>query len=220
MKNAVINAWFATPVAQVRFEDNDKLNAELKELFLRKERDDADKVVNPNRFTTQFGALFESRFDLFTWPDEPVQKLAALMHGTLRDFVQHVNQYSTDQMQKLLFQYHAWFHITRKGGFQTLHDHPNASWSAIYYIQAGDKVPDRPDSGVVRFHDKRGFSPMYMDAGNDNIEGRFSWEAMPLQPETGMMLIFPSWLAHEILPYHGASERIMVALNAWIQRKA
>ncbi|HBE93062.1 MAG TPA: hypothetical protein DDW55_11235 [Gammaproteobacteria bacterium] len=220
MKNAVINSYFSTPVVQVRFADNDELNAELKELFLRKEHENADDIINPNRFNTQFGPLFESHFDLFKWQDKPVQKLAGMMHSTLSEFVQHINQYTPGQMQKLMFQYHAWFHITRMGGFQTLHDHPNASWSAIYYIQAGDEVPDRPESGVVRFHDKRGFSPMYLDAGNDNIEARFSWEAVPLKPETGMMLIFPSWLAHEILPYHGESERIMVALNAWIQRKA
>jgi len=216
MPKAVIKSYFATPIAHINFEDNAALNRELKELFLRKEREEPDLVRNPNRYNTQFG-LFESNFDLFNWSDEPVQQLAGMMHNTLHGFVQQINSYSDEQMSFLEFNYHAWYHITRAGGYQTLHDHANASWSAIYYIQAGEDNPEHPESGVVRFYDKRGFSPMYMDAGNENLDPRYSWEVVPIKPETGKMLIFPSWIAHEILPFQGRDERIMVALNAWIR---
>ena len=35
--------------------------------------------------------------------------------------------------------------------------------------------------------------------------------------QAGQLVIFPSWLMHEVLPYLGERERIVVAFNAWIR---
>ncbi|MDX1575010.1 MAG: putative 2OG-Fe(II) oxygenase, partial [Kiloniellales bacterium] len=34
-----------------------------------------------------------------------------------------------------------------------------------------------------------------------------------LMPEPGLMLMFPSWLRHAVLPYYGESSRITIAFN-------
>ena len=34
-----------------------------------------------------------------------------------------------------------------------------------------------------------------------------------LKPNPGMMLMFPSWLRHAVLPYYGESTRITIAFN-------
>ena len=41
-----------------------------------------------------------------------------------------------------------------------------------------------------------------------------------LQHRPGQLVIFPSWLMHEVLPYVGRAERIVAAFNAWITRGA
>jgi hypothetical protein len=33
-------------------------------------------------------------------------------------------------------------------------------------------------------------------------------------------VIFPSWLLHEVLPYQGTRERVVVAFNAWLEDAA
>lgn len=213
-----IGQFFSTPIAQITLPEMDALNSELAELFLAREGE-AGKFRNPNRYNTQFGELFESRFDLFQWPDPPVQRLASLIHHLLASFVRQINRYGEEEMQRLQFHYHSWFHVTRQGGYQTLHDHAMASWSGIYYVQPGERLPDRPESGVVRFYDPRGFSPMYIDPGNRRLDPRFAFDAVPVVPEAGKMLIFPSWLGHEILPYQGRGERIMVAFNSWVEER-
>jgi len=212
-----IAQYFATPIAQIKVPNCEALNRELAALFIAREQDQLTR--NPNRYTTQFGELYESRFDLFSWPDPPVQQLAQLVQFLLTSFVRQVNGYNDAEFAKLTFRYHSWFHITRHGGYQTMHDHAMASWSGIYYIQPGDRLPDRPESGVVRFYDPRGFSPMYIDGGNRRLDSRFSFEPVPVVPEAGKMLFFPSWLGHEILPYQGQTERIMVAFNSWVETR-
>ena len=38
-------------------------------------------------------------------------------------------------------------------------------------------------------------------------------EAQRLTPQTGMFVMFPSWLSHGVRPYRGTRERISVAIN-------
>lgn len=211
-----IGPLFAVPFAQIHNPDADALHQELIPLFLEKESQ-GDKFKKLPRFDTQHGELFESRFDLFYWPDEPVRKLAAFCHQNVASLLRRVTEYSDEDFKKLVFDYHAWFHITRKGGFQGLHNHPNASWSGIYCVDKGDEVPERPDNGVVRLHDTRQDSAMYMDAGNRKLRSPYALAGKDIHHENGKLIMFPSYLHHEIFPYIGERPRIVVAFNCWVR---
>lgn len=215
--DAEISAWFATPMVRVRIPDADKLNAELAPLFLARERE-GDTYRHHRHIATQVGAVFESRFDLFEWPDPPVQRLAEAIHDVLYHVVARCNTYTAEEMQHLAFYYDSWFHVTRNGGYQSIHYHPGASWSGIYAVHPGEAVPERPESGQVKFYDPRGAAFMHVDPGNARLEPRFTASPVYLSHEAGHLVIFPSWLMHEVLPYLGARERIVVAFNAWIGR--
>ncbi len=213
-----IGNWFATPIITVKLPQRDDLHRELTELFLSKEKQ-GDQHRNPDKIGTQVGDLFESTFDLFSWPDPPVQRLAGECHRVLRDLVGTLNGYSKEQMDDLGFHYHSWFHITRYGGYQSIHYHPNASWSGIYCVSPGDKVDDRPESGAVKFYDPRAATFMHVDPGNERVNPAFGTTPIYLEHKKGQLVIFPSWLMHEVLPYMGKSERIVVAFNSWVTRK-
>lgn len=211
-----IESCFAVPLAALQLPgvDRDALQA----LFLERER--AGETWRSRKHAdTQHGALFESRFDLFGWPEPAVKALAHACHGALSQLVQGLNRYSDDDLSRLKFEYHAWYHITRRGGYQGLHDHPNASWSGIYCVEPGDDVPGRPDSGQVRFHDPRGSTVMYRDPGNENLRPPYFTGTLNLRHEAGRLLLFPSYLRHEIFPYQGERPRIVVAFNCWIRRQ-
>lgn len=215
--DAEIVSWFATPIVSARIPDAEALNRELVALFLDKERA-GDAFRHEMHIPTQVGPVFESRFDLFEWPDAPVQRLAEEVHSVLFHLVGRMNSYTSEEMAGLNFFYDSWFHITRSGGYQSIHYHPRASWSGIYAVQTGDAPDGRPESGQVKFYDPRGAVFMHVDPGNERLEPRYTATPVYLQHRPGQLVIFPSWLMHEVLPYLGQVERIVVAFNAWIRR--
>ncbi|MGD9407028.1 MAG: putative 2OG-Fe(II) oxygenase [Gammaproteobacteria bacterium] len=212
-----ISSFFAVPIARAVMADHESLCDELEALFLQKEK--AGEVYRHQKYIdTMHGNLFESRFDLFRWPDPPVRALTAWVHGKVASLVQDLNRYDDATMDTLRFDYHAWFHITRRLGYQGQHNHPNASWSGIFCVHPGDSLPDRPDSGLVRFHDPRTHVDMYSDAGNRDLRLPFSTGTCDWKHRRGQLVLFPSYLRHEIYPYLGERPRIVVAFNCWINR--
>lgn len=106
----------------------------------------------------------------------------------------------------------SWFHVTKDGGAHDFHAHPNCSWSGIYYVQKADSflLPDGRN-GVNRF-----YSPLnlnYRDAGTD-----YFYDTFDVVPEDGKLVIFPSYLGHSAIPYHGKQERVVIAFNAIVHR--
>ena len=73
-----INPFFSVPFATTQLDGAEPLCAELRELFLRREAE-GERHRNAIRRDTQHG-LFESKFDLHTWPDAPVQQLFGFIH--------------------------------------------------------------------------------------------------------------------------------------------
>jgi len=216
--NADIQGWFSTPLATARNARFESLNPRLRELFLARE-------LEPYRHTThiptQLGSVFESRFDLFDWPDEPIQELATFVHEALSGLITTINTCTAQQMDGFDISYESWFHITRNGGYQSNHYHPNATWSGIYCVDPGDLVPEREESAQVKFYDPRGpMTQMHYDAGNRQLDSRFGSIPVYLTHQEGQLVMFPSWLMHEVLPYLGHRERIVVAFNARLDDSA
>ena len=80
-------------------------------------------------------------------------------------------------------------------------------------------APDRPDSGLVRFHDPRTHIDMYSDAGNRRLGVPWTMGSCDWRHRRGQLVMFPSYLRHEIYPYVGERPRIVVAFNCWINRQ-
>lgn len=207
-----ITDLFAMPLAEEQLPDHEPVCESLTRLFLEREKE-GDRYRYERRRQTQFGPLFESRFDLFTWKDEPVVKIARFCHTKLSQLIREITDYGDEELGKLRFDYHAWFHITRKGGYQGLHNHQMASWSGIFCVDPGDTIEDRPESGMVRFHDPRSCSYYYSDAGNLRLSLPYRHGGFDVTHRAGRLIIFPSYVMHEIFPYVGERPRIVIAFN-------
>jgi uncharacterized protein (TIGR02466 family) len=133
-------------------------------------------------------------------------------------FIHGLNQHTPEDKKRIAFDMHSWFHITRRGGYQRTHNHPNASWSAIYCVDPGDTDDTgQACSGIVRFLDTRTGADMYRDPANVQLTAPFTMGPWDLRHRAGQMVVFPSYLLHEISPYEGERPRIVVALNLWAQ---
>ena len=55
-----------------------------------------------------------------------------------------------------------------------MHNHPNASWSGVYCVDAGAPDPDVEDSGKLTFLHPHANGGMHVDPGNDELVPPFN----------------------------------------------
>lgn len=209
-----ISPVFAVPIAQDRHPDAVNLNRQLKELLLAREAEGA-RYANPNPSLKQQQGVFESDFNLFAWPDACVQQLRQFCWGALGRTIQKLNDYRPEEMERLQIFSHTWFHVTRHAGFVIMHTHPMASWSGVYCVDPGETPDEYPESGVLRFHNPHHYSNYFTDAGNVRMQPPYHHGTWSIRFQAGQLILFPSWLQHEVLPFFGRDERITIAFNCW-----
>jgi uncharacterized protein (TIGR02466 family) len=203
---------FAVPFGETRIEDPASLNDELEALFLAREN---DEHRNPTPSHIAQNELYESRFNLFRWPDPCVQRLRNAMLDAVARTVLAATDLRPEELARFSFQNHTWFHITRYAGSFISHNHPIASWSAVYCVRAGEPVSEQPDSGMLRFFDPRQGAAAYSDPANGRLRAPFTLAAIERRLVEGQIVVFPSYLFHEVTPFYGRDLRITVATNCW-----
>lgn len=111
-----------------------------------------------------------------------------------------------------------WFQCANHGAFHDVHTHGNCSWSGVYIVQVDEpgRRRDHPvygaANGVTRFY---GPSFLALAGGHADLGNAYLQPPhLDIEPVAGQLVLFPSWLAHQALPYAGESERIVVSFNA------
>ena len=101
----------------------------------------------------------------------------------------------------------AWATICRNGAYHAPHSHPDSAWSGVYYVDAGSFDSSHPLSGLLEFFDPRPAVDAVTAPGDPY------GEPFRVQPEAGLIVVFPSWLYHWVHPYTGDTPRIAVSFN-------
>jgi hypothetical protein len=148
-----VKAWgeFATPFFLCAYPAAENLNQQLESLFLEQE---AEGSKHANRHVTSNQVkIFESHFDLFKDPAAPacILELKKFFLFGIFHAVAETSGYSKDELEQIRVFTDAWYHITRNGGFISSHNHPNASWSAVYMVNPGSPKEDPARNGVLSF---------------------------------------------------------------------
>jgi uncharacterized protein (TIGR02466 family) len=206
-----VQPMFPVAFALERHPAPERLNAALRALFLA--REPQPDVRNPHPYTERNAALFESRFDLFQWPQPEIAEVRELCLSRTLQLVQRLNGYSAEQTRALRLRVESWFHITRRNGYFGVHNHPNASWSGVYCVDGGRPDPGCEDSGQLSFLHPLAGSAMYVDVGNAELKPPFNVQHLGYVLRPGDLVLFPSWLLHQVTPFFGEGERITIAFN-------
>ena len=92
-----------------------------------------------------------------------------------------------------------WVNSLKAGGHHAGHIHPHSIISGTLYVE----VP--AGAGAIRFEDPR--LPLMMAAPSraDTF--------VTVQPRAGLLLLWESWLRHEVLPGAGRGERLSISFN-------
>jgi len=100
----------------------------------------------------------------------------------------------------------AWAMVNRQGHSTRAHLHPNSVFSGVVYLQ----VPD--GAGAIAFLDPRAGAQMLVPplraAADEDRQGR-----VRRLPKVGELLLFPSWLWHEVEPTGQDQPRIAISFN-------
>ena len=183
--------------------DEPEMNADIKRILMQ-EASDIDSRDRSNIGGWHSGPLVHRSEECF-------KKLKKIKIRALRDIVaERAEEY------KPLWNMDMWAIVNSSGDYNMPHTHPKSDMSSVYYVDVGNAEDDKR-SGAIVFLDPRGgivnMSQVLVKAddfyrrmyGGGNIE--------TIKPHTGLLLLFPSWLTHSVLPYQGSEPRIAVAAN-------
>jgi len=99
-----------------------------------------------------------------------------------------------------------WVNLLKGAGHHAGHIHPHSIISGTFYIEAPK------GSGAIRFEDPR--LPLMMAAPprTKNVPEELQ-SFVAVDPRPGLLLMWESWLRHEVLPGTGRGERLSVSFN-------
>jgi uncharacterized protein (TIGR02466 family) len=97
-----------------------------------------------------------------------------------------------------------WVNLLNSGGHHSGHIHPHSIISGTLYVE----VPK--SSGAIRFEDPR--LPLMMSAPSRAADAPEELQPfVAVEPRPGLLLMWESWLRHEVLP--GRGERLSISFN-------
>jgi uncharacterized protein (TIGR02466 family) len=123
---------------------------------------------------------------------------ADLAKGLARDAVEFARAAAFDLARKPKLD-SLWVNLLRSGGHHSGHIHPHSIISGTLYVE----VPS--GSGSIRFEDPR--LPLMMAAPTR------SETFVTVEPRPGLLLMWESWLRHEVLPGSGRGDRLSISFN-------
>lgn len=205
-----IVSLFATPLIVFEVPQAVALNAELRRVI------ESRAQSQPSTAHSNQGG-WQSSWDMQSWGGAPAVRLLAFGRNV-------ANRVTTDREGRsgggphpgvagMTWQANMWANINRSGNANEVHWHRGAYWSGVYYVDDGGIDADPSLGGELEFIDPRGPIPtMLAPHLGVTLAGGFAAKHK-VQPKAGRMVLFPSWLMHQVRPYRGKAERISVAFN-------
>lgn len=107
-----------------------------------------------------------------------------------------------DGMQDDRFEFKFWTNVNEPGSRNLIHSHAKWHWSGVYYVQG-------VDTGAIEF-----YSTPYL---NKQVTlGLPFGQSFTAEPADGLLLVFPSYLLHEVRANLSDKQRINIAFNVRI----
>ncbi len=202
--DVAVRGLFATPVAALEVPDAAAINVQLARLILtRREHTSSAQASNA-------GGWHSDR-DILDWGGPGVSKVIEFAKGI-------AGQLTADRQGQLVspaWKVGVWANVNASGHANVAHYHPASFWSGTYYVDDGGCANDHGLGGEFEMLDPRGpgpgmYAPTLKFAGED---GASAGGAEIIRPRPGLLILFPSWLYHQVRPYRGSGTRISIAFN-------
>ena len=204
-----------TPIGIHRYADAGTLNPLLVEVFAQ------GRVAQERKRGARRASFFASDDDLLHRVKVPAwQDFVQFLVSSLGETVKLANRaaWGGQELELKVAIEGMWFQCSRDGAFHDVHTHGNCSWSSAYIVQI-DETSKRVKhpvygaaNGVTRLYGPpfAALGGAFVDVGNAYLQP----PSVDIEPIEGQLVLFPSWLAHQALPYNGEKERVIISFNA------
>lgn len=99
-----------------------------------------------------------------------------------------------------------WVNLIEGGGHHGAHIHPHSILSGTLYVETP------PGTGAIRFEDPR-LAMMMAAPGRRNDAPEQLRHFVAVDPEPGLLLMWESWLRHEVLASTSGEDRLSISFN-------
>lgn len=198
IEKATLANLFASPLLAHVWADGAELNAQLKESILEHAR------RNPGRDLTNVGG-WHSETGRLEFCGRAGERLIAHMREMIEEATLRLYTEFGKTPERLNWTLNAWANVNGQGDFNKVHTHPGATWSGVYYVDPGNS--DQAGEGT----------PLHLADPCSSRASIFfpelSTSNVLIKPEAGLMVLFPSYVPHGVLPHRGDRLRVSIAFN-------
>lgn len=199
-----IRSMFPTPVCIHFLPVAQEVNAELRPVIMEK--------MGVNGTADPHGLGWRSAPDLDLWGGAPVQTLFRV----LRELADSVTATRAGGRVNLEWKVTAYAAARQKGEYAELSARPGAVWSGVYFVDDGyAKSDEEALGGECELADPRGALPaMVAPLFAFRIPGGVTaGQVETIRPQTGMILLHPSWLPRGERRYGGPTQRLTIEFD-------
>lgn len=192
-------------MASDRWEGMTEINQQLLNLVA------AQRATTPSAGRSNVGG-WHSDLNFLDTDSDCVRSLVARLH----DFTEKVmQQFANPSAPVGEFSLEGWANVLDPGGYNSVHSHPNAEWSGVYYV-TGNRAKDAqqpPGDSSGKYTGKLELMDPRTGAALTYAEGSTLYGRFLIDPVPGQVVLFPGWLPHQVHPYQGAEARTSIAFN-------
>ena len=199
MKDLEILKFFPEPIFKYRVGNYEELNNELIEYIYKLHDGDREGIKRSNQ-----GGWHSENFRLAD--ENSIQKKFAItMQKYILNTFQNMGWKIKDKNIRIK---EMWAIINKKDNFNISHIHPNCFLSAAYYVKAPK------DCGNIHFYEPNEVKKFHRPPVEKLTE--LSSSGFSIKPEEGNLLIFPSYLYHDVGKSLSEDDRIVISFNVSI----
>ena len=198
---------FSTSIYLSHLPDFKRINVKIEEFLRNLQKEDEETSVPAEKGYNPHGLGYTSYFSdrtnqIITHPD--TQELVSFLVKCSVEYTRTLGF----QMQNYKFGIdRIWLNIGSQGAYHMPHRHPGSVVSGVYYV----RVPEPTSGGELAFRDP--LAPYRMAEPEVRKDpGR------TIIPHSGMLVLFPSWLEHEVKLQRSPDRRISLAFNCFATR--
>ena len=159
------------------------------------------QTSNPN-FYANGKTTHNMNIDLVNHPD--YSKFCTFITGKGRDFLE-LQGYNPDPIK---FNPYFFLNYFKEGSAHPKHVHSQCTISGIFYLQTP------PGSADIRFTPNQPFRDFFDYMFNiKDPTNWFAFDHFDYKPYPGLLLMWPSWLYHEVRPNQSTDPRISIVFN-------
>ena len=196
MSQSNIYELFPDPIFHYKLENYKKINKELLNYILELQKKDKKGNNRSNK-----GGWHSPNFDLVN-PGPPINFI-----NSFKDFLKHIieDEFGWEYVPNKQRVVAMWAVINKKNSYNVKHNHQNCYLSSAYYI----KKPE--NSGDITFHDPKEAKTYRFPEVKKHTN--YSAQSITIKPDEGDLLIFPSYLYHDVGTNLSDEERVVVSFN-------